>query len=55
MSTIWIEKQEKCGSRIKKDFVILECIKEKMAYFYWDSGLLKEDFSGDVVVTTCCR
>ncbi len=41
MSTIWIEKQENWGSRIKKDFIILECIKEKMAYYYWDSGLLK--------------
>ncbi len=41
MSTIWIEKQETCGSRTKKDFVILECAKEKMHYFYWDSGLLK--------------
>ncbi len=43
MSTIWIEKQENWGSRIKKDFVILECIKEKMACFYWDSGLLKTE------------
>ncbi len=41
MNTIWIEKQERWRSCPKKDFVILECIKEKMAYFYWDSGLLK--------------